>query len=70
MFLYKVEIHLEHQLVFVIVLADNDEKAFEYAEANLARHFIKTPAVEEMLVVEKKRVEKGSGYVIETKEQP
>lgn len=68
MFLYKVESQLEDQIVFLIVLAENDEKAFEYAEANLARHFIKTPAVKEILVVEKKRVEKGSGYVIETKE--
>ncbi|WP_438448587.1 DUF3906 family protein [Gorillibacterium sp. sgz5001074] len=67
MFLYKIEITMpEGKKAALIVLADSDAKAFEYAEGHLARHYIKAPEVLEMVMLEKKRVEKGSGYVIET----
>ncbi|MFM9330421.1 DUF3906 family protein [Paenibacillus mesotrionivorans] len=68
MFLYKLEIKLTGMNVCLIVLADSDEAAFGYAEGHLVRHFIKKPEVLETVIVEKKRVEKGSGYVIETGE--
>lgn len=65
MFLYKIEITLEDQLVYLIVVAESDQAAFGYAEGHLARHFVKLPLVKETVIVEKKRIEKGSGYVIE-----
>jgi hypothetical protein len=68
MFLYKLEIKLAGSNVCLIVLADSDESAFGYAEGHLVRHFIKKPEILETAIVEKKRVEKGSGYVIETVE--
>jgi hypothetical protein len=67
MFLYKVEIALNQGLVYLIVLAESDERAFGYAESHLTRHFIACPEVKEMAIVEKKRVEKGAGYVVEGK---
>jgi hypothetical protein len=66
MFLYKLEIELTDRKAAIIVLSESDEKAFAYAESHLTRHFIKTPDIKEMVIVEKKRVEKGSGYVIDT----
>lgn len=66
MFLYKMEIETADRKACLIVLADSDESAFAYADGHLVRHFIKTPEIKEMVIVEKKRVEKGSGYVIET----
>lgn len=66
MFLYKIEIELKEQLVYLLVIAESDEKAFSYVEGHLARHFIANPEVKETSIVEKKRVEKGSGYIIET----
>lgn len=66
MFLYKIEIAMPERKAALIVLADSDDKAFEYAEGHLARHYVKSPEVLEMALVEKKRVEKGSGYVLET----
>lgn len=66
MLLYKIEIELTDQIVYLIVAADSDEAAFGYAEGHLVRHFIKPPEVKGMAIVEKKRIEKGSGYVIET----
>ncbi|MNN98399.1 hypothetical protein D3C81_2177870 [compost metagenome] len=66
MFMYKLEIKLSGANVCLIVLADSDEAAFGYAEGHLVRHYIKKPEILETVIVEKKRVEKGSGYVIET----
>ncbi|MCR8643887.1 DUF3906 family protein [Paenibacillus sp. N1-5-1-14] len=66
MFMYKMEIELSDQLVYLIVVADSDEKAFDYAESNLAKHFIATPEVKQLSMIEKKRLDKGNGYIIET----
>lgn len=69
MFLYKLEIQLSDRKAVLVVLADSDESAFGYAEGHLVRHFVKLPEVRELVIVEKKRVEKGSGYVVETEMQ-
>lgn len=66
MFVYKVEVSLSDGNVSVIVLAETDEAAFGYVESHLVRHFVRMPEVREIAIVEKKRAEKGSGYVIET----
>lgn len=68
MFLYKIEIELEDQLAYLIVLADSDEKAFSYVESQVVRHYVANPEVKQVSIVEKKRVEKGSGYFIEAKQ--
>jgi len=68
MFLYKIEIELEGQLAYLIVLADSDEKAFSYVESQVVRHYVANPEVKQVSIVEKKRVEKGSGYFIEAKQ--
>jgi hypothetical protein len=66
MFLYKLEVQLSDRKAVLIILAESDESAFGYAEGHLVRHFVKLPEVRELVIVEKKRVEKGSGYVVET----
>lgn len=66
MFMYKLEIKLSETNACLIVLADSDEAAFGYVEGHLVRQYIKKPEVLETVIVEKKRVEKGSGYVVET----
>ncbi|MFD0698591.1 DUF3906 family protein [Paenibacillus sp. GCM10027628] len=67
MFMYRLEIELEDQTAYFIVLSESDEKAFQYADEHLERHFIAKPKVNQLVIVEKKRVLAGSGYVIETK---
>lgn len=66
MFLYKLEISLKNKGACLVVLADSDESAFAYVEGHLVRHYVQLPEVSEIAIVEKKRVEKGSGYVIDT----
>jgi hypothetical protein len=70
MFLYKLEIELEDQTVYLIVHAESDEKAFASVEGHLARHFIKQLVVKETVLVEKRRAEKGAGYIVETAVRP
>lgn len=65
MFLYKLEAALPEQVVPVVVLAESDEGAFAAAEELLHRHFVVSPEVKELAIVEKKRVAKGAGYVLE-----
>ncbi|WP_018755815.1 DUF3906 family protein [Paenibacillus terrigena] len=66
MYLYRVEIELEEQLVYLIVVAETDEKAFSYVDSHMDRHFLASPAQLEVSILEKKRLDKGAGYVIET----
>jgi hypothetical protein len=70
MFLYKIEIQLLDKNASLILLADNDDAAFQYVEGHLVRHYVVLPEVKEIAIVEKKRVEKGNGYVIDTALQP
>jgi hypothetical protein len=66
MYLYKIEIVLETQTVYLIVAAETDEKAFDHVESHLVRHFIHNPVAQETVIIEKKRLDKGAGYIIET----
>ncbi|MFD2613254.1 DUF3906 family protein [Paenibacillus gansuensis] len=66
MYLYKLEVELPDQMIYLIVVAENDEKAFDYIEPVSAKYYIATPEMKSVAIVEKKRIEKGSGYVIET----
>lgn len=68
MFMYKIEIGLTDGKAYLIVCADSDEKAFGYVEGHIARHFVKLPEITEQLIVEKKRIAPGAGYVIEAEE--
>jgi hypothetical protein len=67
MFLYKIEIQLEEQVIFLISLAESDEKALLAVDAHVEKHFIKPQKMKEIALIEKKRVTNGNGYVIETK---
>ncbi|WP_306433025.1 DUF3906 family protein [Paenibacillus sp. J31TS4] len=58
------------QIIYLIVAAESDDKAFAAAESQLVRHYVKAPDVRETVLVEKKRLEKGTGFVIETKPAP
>jgi hypothetical protein len=66
-FLYKIEIQLEDQLVYLISLAESDEKALLAVDAHMEKHFVKPQKMLEVALVEKKRVNTGTSYVLETK---
>ncbi|WP_219836054.1 DUF3906 family protein [Paenibacillus sp. R14(2021)] len=64
MFLYKIEIEMEDTSAHLILLAETDEKAFSVVDSHVARHYIKMPILKSVAIVEKKRTEAGSGYLI------
>ncbi|SFI61816.1 DUF3906 family protein [Thermoflavimicrobium dichotomicum] len=69
LFLYRVQVKEETKgTMYIVVLAPSDEKAFAFAEQELERHMIVTPKVKEWLLLEKRRVHSGSGYVIDPTE--
>ncbi len=67
MHLYKLEIVLEEQTVYLLVVAENEEKAFGYVDEHLAFQFVKRPEVKEVSLIQKKSLRAGQGYIIETK---
>jgi hypothetical protein len=62
--MYKLEVELKAQTAYVLIIAENDEQAFDYLEEHLVRHFVHNPEVIEASIIEKKRAVKGAGYVI------
>jgi hypothetical protein len=50
----------------VFVLAEDEEKAFAAGEVLLEKNARGLIEIEEFAIVEKKRAEKGSGYVVES----
>jgi hypothetical protein len=66
MHLYKIEIELAEQMIYLLVIAESDEKAFGYIDEHLAFHFVKRPEVKQASIVQKKTLRAGQGYVIET----
>lgn len=67
MFLYKIEIRLEDQMIYLISLAESDEKALDAVDVHVEKHFVKPQKMLEIALIEKKRVTNGTGYVLETK---
>jgi hypothetical protein len=66
MFLYKIQVqHEDGDLSTVVVLAENDEKAFSSAQNQLDRHYVKPKKAKEIAMIEKKRTDRGAGFVIE-----
>ncbi|TCP55447.1 uncharacterized protein DUF3906 [Tumebacillus sp. BK434] len=49
----------------VIVFAEDEEKAFAAGEALLEKNALGLITIDEFAIMEKKRPEKGSGYVVE-----
>ncbi|MGF7031385.1 hypothetical protein J2T17_002296 [Paenibacillus mucilaginosus] len=65
MFMYKIEVELHEETVFVVLMAEDDAQAFDALEETLVRHYAPSPDVVDASILEKKRAVKGSAYVIE-----
>ncbi|PWK11251.1 uncharacterized protein DUF3906 [Tumebacillus permanentifrigoris] len=66
MYLYKLEAKGKgFSDAHVIVLAEDEEKAFAAADELLQRNALALIEVQEIAIVEKKRAEKANGYVVE-----
>ncbi|WCN37381.1 DUF3906 family protein [Aneurinibacillus uraniidurans] len=66
MFLYKFEVIFEDRTTAgLVILHENEEKAFQSAQNELERYFIPNKPVAELAIIEKKLAGPGRGYVVE-----
>ncbi|WP_128894752.1 DUF3906 family protein [Longirhabdus pacifica] len=64
MFLYKFElVKNDENVAHLIVAANDDQKAFEYAESELDKQFM-AGDVKEIVLLQKKRCNNGTAYII------
>ncbi|MBW5445072.1 DUF3906 family protein [Cohnella sp. CFH 77786] len=66
LYLYKLEAQMPDRQAVLVILAETDLEAMEEAEVHLSKHFIGAPEIKEIVLIEKRRANKGAGYVIET----
>ncbi|MED0675466.1 DUF3906 family protein [Aneurinibacillus thermoaerophilus] len=67
MFIYRFEILFrDGGTAAVVVIHENEEKAFRSAQNQIERYFLPPRPVAEIAIVEKKPAGTGRGYVIET----
>lgn len=70
MYLYKVEAEMKDGALLTVVLAaESDAQALTGAENHLLRYTVATPSVDSLSLVEKKPLQKGTGYVIPTAQE-
>lgn len=65
MHLYYFEVEIKEQGSFVVVvLAETDEKAFQYAEEEVERNLLGGYTIEEMALIQRKSAAPGKGYMV------
>jgi hypothetical protein len=67
MYLFKMEVDSSEGALTVILAAENEEQAFLAVDEHVERHFLYPPKLNEVAIVEKKRITSGAAYVIETR---
>ncbi len=65
MFLYKLEVQLANREVVMIVMGDSDEEVLNEAEIHLSKYYVEPPVIREIVLIEKRRANKGAAYIIE-----
>ncbi|NMO95384.1 DUF3906 family protein [Paenibacillus lemnae] len=66
MYLYRMEVTCDQGNLVVITAAENEEGAFKAVDEHVERHFLAMPDIQEVTMLEKKRMVSGTAYVIET----
>lgn len=67
MTLYRFEAIVEGKEVALVVAAQSEEEAFQFADIELEKHFFKVPQVDDLSMNELKKIRSGVSYVIEIK---
>ncbi|WP_203362648.1 DUF3906 family protein [Bacillus sp. REN10] len=64
MYLYRFEVVSKGKTTPVIVVAKEDQQAFDQVDIELEKCYLSLPHYEEIVLFEKKRIGNGSGYVL------
>lgn len=63
--LYRFEVTVnDGEILQVIIAAENEEAAFNLAEIEIEKHFVKMPVIQDISLYAKKKIHKGNGFVI------
>ncbi|WP_088071147.1 DUF3906 family protein [Gottfriedia luciferensis] len=65
MFLYRFEASIEDRTIPIVILANDDDKAFKLVDSELEKFYVKKPDVKDLLLYEKKKVTQSGGYVLD-----
>lgn len=68
-YLYRFGVSLPEKEVIAVIYAENDERAFTQLDVELEKFYLKEPAVQDVTLREKKRLGKGSGYILDEDEK-
>ncbi len=68
MMMYHIQFEWIEGSAHAIVIAENDEKAFQYAEQHLERRLLKLPVISECYITAKLPLERGRGYILTSAE--
>ncbi|WP_100406864.1 DUF3906 family protein [Bacillus solitudinis] len=65
--LYRFEVETEQDgVLYVVVAASDEQTAFNIAEIEVEKYFIKLPELKSVTLLEKKAIRKAAGFVIES----
>ncbi|WP_420769147.1 DUF3906 family protein [Parageobacillus thermoglucosidasius] len=64
MFLYRFEVTTKTEIIYVVIVANDDEQAFRLVEVELEKHFFKVPDYTDISLHEKKPIRRGGGFVV------
>lgn len=66
--IYRLEAIIENKIVHIVVVATDEEAAFKQAEIEIERQYLKIPEVRELTLYEKRKINKGAGFVLSKEE--
>jgi len=63
--LYRFEARINRERdVFIVVAAEDEATAFDVAEVELEKSYLKTPIIEELSLMDTRMIGKHAGFVI------
>lgn len=66
--IYRLEAIIDNKVVHIVVAAMDEEAAFKQAEIEIERQYLKIPEVKELTLYEKRKINKGAGFVLSIEE--
>lgn len=64
MSIYRFEVTINNEIFHAVVAAENDEMAFRHVDVEIEKQFLKSADVLDISLYEKKKIQKGAGFVL------
>lgn len=67
-YLYRFEVQLKEKEIVAVIYAEDDVAAFKQLDVELEKFYLSPPEVQNVMMREKKRIGKRSGYILDEDE--